>query len=342
MRIRGLIVLFAVTVLAVAAAVFVSRDGPRPVQGSAGGGAVLPEIAQKPASVMRIALVRGETKTTLLRHGAQWVVEEKAGYPADQTKVAKLLAGLAKLTYAAPKTQKPDLYSRLDLDGADKKGAKGTLVTMADEGGTLLGELIVGKLHPDDLGGGDDGVYVRRPGNPQCWLAHGTIDVGGDSASWLDRKLVDLPPAQVKSLVLADADGSKLTIGRDRQDAPLSLAELPAGRKLKSETALDDRAGALANLDLVDARSAKTAEAPKDGVGHAEFTTFDGLTVTVDLVAKDDATWARFSASGTGAAEKRAAELNARWADWAFELPSYQAGLLKTKLADLLEPAKGS
>lgn len=342
MRIRGLIVLFAVTVLAVAAAIFVSHGGPRPVQGSADGGPVLPEITRKPASVMRIALVRGETKTTLLRHGERWVVDEKGGYPADQAKVAKLLAGLARLTYAAPKTQKPDLYSRLDLDGADKKGAKATLVTVADDGGTLLGELIVGKLRPDDLGGGDDGVYVRRPGNPQCWLAHGTVDVSGDTASWLDRKLIDLPAAQVKSLVMTAADGSKLTIGRDKPDAPLTLAELPAGRKLKSDTALDDRAGVLANLDLVDAAPAKTADLPKDGVAHAQFTSVDGLTVTIDLVAKDDATWARFAASGTGTAEKRAADLNARWADWVFELPSYQAGLLKTNLAGLLEPPKGS
>jgi hypothetical protein len=342
MRMKGLIVLFAATVLAVAVAFFVGRVGPRPVQGSGHGGPVLAEIAEKPASVARIALVRGETKTTLLRHGMQWVVDEKGGYPADQAKVAKLLAGLARLTYATPKTRNPDLYSRLELDGADKKGAKATLVTLADDGGTLLGELIVGKPHPDDLGGGDDGVYVRRPGNPQCWLAHGTADVGGDTASWLDRKLVDLPEAQVKSLVLTEADGGKLTIGRDKQDAPLSLAELPPGGKLKSETALDDRAGALANLDLVDAQPAKTAELPKDGVVHAEFTSFDGLTVAIDAVAKGDATWARLTARGSGAAATKATELNARWADWAFELPSYQAGLLKTKLADLLEPPKGS
>jgi hypothetical protein len=342
MRVKGLIVLFAVTVLAVAAAILAGPATPRPPSSTADGGPVLPEVAQKPASVMRIALAHGDTKTTLLRKDGHWVVDEKGGYAADQAKVAKLLAGLAKLTYAAPKTRKPELYGRLDLDGSDKKGGKSTLVTLADGSGTLLGELIVGRPHPDDLGGGDDGVYVRQPSNPQCWLARGVVEVGGDAQSWLDRKLADMPAAQMKSVVLTAADGTKLTISRDKADGPFALAELPAGRKLKSETALDDRAGALTALELVDVEPAKAADLPKEGAVHADFTTFDGLTVAVDIVPKNEQTWARFTASGTGAAEKRAADLNARWADWVFELPSYQAGLLKTTLATLLEPAKGS
>jgi hypothetical protein len=342
MRIKGLIVLFVVTVLAVIVAVFVGHGGSHAAGQSAHGGPVLPEIAQRPAAVARIALVRGETKTTLLHRGDRWVVDEKAGYPADQAKVGHLLAGLAKLSYAEPKTHKPELYGRLDLEDADKKGAKSTLVTVADEGGTLLGELIVGKQHADDQGGGDDGVYVRLPGNPQAWLAHGTVDLGGDTAAWLDRKLVDLPLAQVRSLVLTAPDGGKLTISREKAGDPFALAELPAGRKLKSETALDDPAGALTSLDLTDVQSAKTADLPKDGVTHAEFTSFDGLTVTVDLVDKNGASWARLAAGGTGAAATRAADLNARWSEWVYAIPSYQAGLLKTKLAALLEPAKPS
>jgi hypothetical protein len=278
----------------------------------------------------------------LLHRGDHWVVDEKSGYPADGTKVAHLLAGLAKLSYAEPKTRKPDLYGRLDLEDADKKGAKSTLVTVADEGGTLLGELIVGKQHADDLGGGNDGVYVRRPGNPQAWLAHGTVDLSGDTAAWLDRKLIDLPVAQVKSLILTAPDGGKLTIGRDKATDPLTLAELPPGRKLKSETALDDPAGVLTSLELTDVQPAKSADLPTDGVTHAEFASFDGLTVTVDLVGKNGASWVRLNAAGSGAAEKQAADLNARWSGWVYAVPAYQAGLLKTKLAALLEPPKPS
>ena len=35
-------------------------------------------------------------------------------------------------------------------------------------------------------------------------------------------------------------------------------------------------------------------------------------------------------------------KLDDRVARWAYEIPAYKANLLKTKLADLIEPAKGS
>lgn len=342
MRAKGLIVLSAVTVAAVLAAVFLSIGGQRPVSASVSSGPVLPEVAQRPAAVARIALVRGETKTTLMHRDDRWVVEEKGGYPADQGKVGRLLAGLAKLAYAEPKTSRADLYTRLDLDDPDKKGAKSTLVTIAEASGSLLGELIVGKQRPDELGGGDNGVYVRRPGNPQSWLAHGTVDPTGNAVSWLDRKLIDVPDARVKSVVLTQPDGSKLTIGRDKPEDPFRLADLPAEKKLKSETALAEPAGTLGGLDLADVQPAKDLDLAGAGVGHAQYAGFDGLTVTIDFVEKNGATWARFSATGTGSAEKTAADLNVRWSGWAYKLPAYQASLLKTNLAELVEPAKGS
>lgn len=341
MHAKSLIVLFAVTAAAVVVAVFLSFGGHRPVSSPANGGPVLPEVAQRPAAVARIALVRGETKTTLLRRDDRWVVEEKGNYPADQGKVGRVLAGLAKLAYAEPKTSRANLYARLDLDDPDKKGAKSTLVTIADASGSLLGELIIGRQRPDELGD-DDGVYVRRPGNPQSWLAHGTVDVTGDTVSWLDQKLIDMPDVQVRSVVLTQPDGSKITIERDQPQDPFRLAELPAGKKLKSETALGEPAGALGGFHLADLQPARDIDLAGGGAGHAQYSSFDGLTVTIDLVERNDGTWARFSAAGTGSAEKTAADLNARWSGWIYKLPAYQAGLLKTNLAQLLEPVKAS
>ena len=38
------------------------------------------------------------------------------------------------------------------------------------------------------LGGGNDGIYVRKPGDAQSWLARGTLDLSGDTAGWLDNE----------------------------------------------------------------------------------------------------------------------------------------------------------
>lgn len=341
---KGLIGLFAVTLAAVVIAVFVARGGQgNPRSDPLVGTHVLPEVTNRLDAVTRVALIKSGGKTTLVRQGGDWTVEERGFYRADADKVRQVMLGLADLTYVEPKTRKPDLYARLELEDADKPGAKSTLVTVSDASGSLLGEIIAGKHKVDQLGGGNDGVYVRKPGDAQSWLARGALDLSGDTAQWLDHKLFDLPAAQMKDVVLTAADGTKLAFGREKPDDKFALGSpLPAGKKLKSDGAFDDPAGALGTLELSDVRPAKDFDFPQQGAAAARYESFDGLVVTLSLADKDGAHWARIAASGTGDAQQRAAELNARLSPWVFSLPEYKAKALTTKLADLLETPKGS
>ncbi|HYZ42851.1 MAG TPA: hypothetical protein VE687_19820, partial [Stellaceae bacterium] len=74
----------------------------------------------------------------------------------------------------------------------------------------------------------------------------------------------------------------------------------------------------------------------------ASFTTFDGLTIDVRLIERDKTNWVAIAASGSGKAEPEAKKIEDRVSRWTYAIPVYKANLLKTKLADLLEPAKGS
>jgi hypothetical protein len=343
MQNKGLLGLFAVTLAAVIAAVFVAEGGGAVRTDPLVGQHVLPQVADRLDSVARIALVNGGQKTTLVRWGNAWTVEERGFYLADGEKLHQLLLGLGDLTYVEPKTKKPDLYPRLDVEDADKPGAKSTLVTVSDAKGSLLGEIIAGKHRVDELGGGSDGVYVRKPGDAQSWLARGALDLSGDTASWLSTKLLDLPTTQVKDVLLTAADGTKLAFGRQKPDDKFALdPPPPADKKLKSDDALDDPAGALGGLELADVRPAKDFALPAQGVAEARYESFDGLVVTLTLADKDGGHWARIEASGTGAAAPRAAALNEALGPWVFGLPDYKAKALETKLADVLAAPKGS
>lgn len=340
---RNFWTLLAVTVIAVIAAVFVVRGGGAPRTDPLVGQAVLPEVTQRLADVGRVTLVHAGAKITLLRRGEHWVVEEKDDYPANDVKVRQALLGLADLSFVEPKTSKPDLYSRLEVEDTDKKEAKSTLVTVADAKGSLLGELITGKRRVDQLGGGNDGIYVRKPGDTQSWLARGTLDVSGDAPQWLDKKLMDLPQAKIKDATLTAADGAALGFKRDKPEEKFSLATPPpAGKQLKSGDPLDTPAGALAGLDLADVRAAKDFDFPKTGVATARYDSFDGLTVTINIVQKDGKDWARIVASGTGDAAKQAADLNAKLGPWIYAIESYKAKAMETKLDDVVETPKGS
>jgi hypothetical protein len=343
MKAKGLIGLLLVTAIAVVIAVLVSYRGGAGDTDPLVGTVVLPDVRQKLGEVTRVTLIHGTAKTTLLRQNGRWVVEEKSGYPADQTKVAQAVRGLADLRYVEPKTRKPDLYSRLELEDPGKKDAKSTLVTVSDEKGTLLGEIIAGKRQVDLLGGGTDGIYVRKPGDAQSWLARGTLELADDSSQWLDRGILDVPREKVKEMVLTQPDGSRLDIAHDKPEEALALKGAPADAKLKSDTVLVEPTTALASLTLSDVRPAAELPLPEDGVSRAEITTFDGVTFKIALVDKDGKSWARIEVSGgSGPAAKDAEALDAKLKPWVFAIPDYKAKALRTKLSDVTAPPKSS
>ncbi|HWE71902.1 MAG TPA: DUF4340 domain-containing protein [Stellaceae bacterium] len=336
MQHKGLISLVAVTVVAVGLAAVATRTtGPQadPLAGKP----VLPEVASRPGDIGRVALVHGDQKTTLLRDGEKWSIEERGNYPANATKVNQALLGLSDLTYVEPKTTKAASYPRLEVEDAGGKDSKSTMVTLADNKGALMGDIITGKHRDDQLGGGEGGVYVRKPGTPQSWLARGKLDLAGNTADWLDKALMDLPGAQVQKVVLTQADGASVTIGRDKAGDKLALANMPKDKKLKYDSILDDAAATLGGLQLDDVAPAKDFAFPATGVSHAQFVAFNGETVAIDLADKDGKSWAKITATGTGDGQKAASDLTAKVSPWIYALPSDKAKTLRDKMDDLVE-----
>jgi Domain of unknown function (DUF4340) len=341
MQHKGLAALVAVTVIAVVLAVVATRTtGPQadPLAGKP----VLADVASRLGDVGRMALVHGDQKTTLVRDGENWSIEERGNYAANVTKVRQALLGLSDLTYVEPKTTKAASYPRLEVEDAGGKDSKSTLVTLADTKGALMGEVITGKHRDDQLGGGEGGVYVRKPGNAQSWLARGKLDLAGNTADWLDKALLDLPGAQIQKLVLTQADGSGVTISRDKAGDKFVLANMPKDKKLKYDSILDDAADTLSKLQLVDVQPAKDFAFPASGVSHAQFVAFNGEAIAIDLADKDGKSWAKITASGTGDGQKAATDLNTKVASWIYALPSDKAKMLRDKMDDLVEAPKAS
>jgi hypothetical protein len=343
MRQRSLLVLLTVAAAAVILAVVSSLGGSSGESNPLIGTLVLPDLGRQLQTIDRVALVRGTQKVTLKRGGNNWQVEEKGGWLADPQRVRRLLLGLAELRYVEPKTHERRLYSRLAVEDAGKPDSNSTLVTVADGKGKLLGEIIVGKSKYDELGGGNDGLYFRKPGDVQSWLARGSLDLTGDTTAWLDKTLLDVPAAAVKDAEFTAASGAKVDILRDAPADKFRLANaIPKGKKLKGEDALNEPAGALASLELADVEPETAFAFRGAGIAHARFATFDGLTVTLDIAEQGKTSWVRISATGAGAAAARAQAINAKTRGWLFAFPDYKTDLLKTTLAGLTEPAKSS
>jgi hypothetical protein len=340
MQRRSFLALVVATVILVAGAIAAVETGDRHVSVASAGERALPKLAPKLGDLAWLRLTRGTMKANFSLVGGHWVVVEKGNYPAAEAKVRQLLLALSDLTMMEPKTRLPELYPRLEIDDPDK--GKATLVTVQDRTGQVVGEVIVGKRRADRLGTDKDGVYIRRPDEAQVWLARGSPDVSGDLASWLDRRIVDIPAARIRAMVFNPANGGVLVVSRAKADARFAVDNAPGDAKFKADTAIAEPAGALAGLDLVDVKPAADQPVPDTGVTTAAYTTFDGLTVRLRLWEAGGSDWLAIEASGAGAAAAEAKKLNETVQRWRYEIPSYKAKPLRTRLADLIEPPKGS
>ncbi len=341
MRRRGLMLLIAATfVMVVAAAVALGTGN----QGGSGHVAVdqraLPALAGRLGDVASVEVQRGGLDLTFVHSGNDWLVTQKGNYPADAVKIRRIVLALSDMTLVEPKTSKPDLYPRLQVEDPGK--GKSTLVAMKDKSGNDIARLIVGKRSYDRLGEGNDGVYVRKPGNPQSWLARGSLDFPDDMANWLAQRIVDIPDNRIAKVVLTQPDGATLTLSRAKPGAKFALENPPKDAKFKSDTALGEPAMALEALNLEDVAPAAKLPVPDKGVTTASYTTFNGLTVNARLFQHDSKSWIALAATGSGKADTEAKKVNGQVSRWAYAIPGYKAKMMETKIADLLEPPKGS
>jgi len=340
MQTRGALTLAAAAAISVVVAGITVFSGRSPAADPHVGKPVLPQVAPKLADIAKVVLKHAASTITLVKEGNAWTVAEKSNYPADPQKMRKMLLALAQITYVEPKTAKAELYKRLELDDPGSAKSQSTEVQLYDAAGGAIGAVITGRRRVDELGGGNDGIYVRLPGDPQSWLARGNLDIDIDIVQWLDRRVIDIDDKRIKQAVLTGPDGVTLTINRDKVEDKFALKELPQGRKLKSDTTLVEPATLLQGFDLTDVAAAKDLSFPANGFATGAYTTFDGLTIHADVIKQGDKDWMRLSADSDGSekAKSEAETLDKRWAGWVYGIPPYKAAAIRTKLADVLAP----
>ncbi|MGH7048650.1 MAG: DUF4340 domain-containing protein [Stellaceae bacterium] len=340
MQRRSLIPLAVVTVVAVAVAVAAMASGGEGISRAGPDQRALPGLAGELGQIASVKVERQGLDLTFVRDGDNWRVAQKGNYPADSAKIRRIVLALADLTLVEPKTREPRLYPRLQVEDPGK--GKSTLVNLENKSSAVLARLIVGKRSFDRLGEGNDGVYVRKPGDPQSWLARGSLDFSDDMANWLDRKIVDIPDKNVEKVSLTQPDGTTLVLARNAADAKFAVIGAPPNAKYKDDTALGEPAMALETLDLDDVAPMASLTPPDEGVTSASFTCFDGMTIDVKLFQHANKNWIALTATGSGKAADEARKIDARVSRWVYQIPSYKAKMMQTKLADLLATPKGS
>ncbi len=313
-------------------------------------GLFAPELESRLAEITKVELhTAGEDAFTLEETGTDtWVAPDKARYNVDLGQLRKTLRTLATAKVVEVKTANPDWHEKLKLQ--DVVDASDTTVEItAYAGDEPVLAVLLGRT-------GQGGQYVRRVGENQTWLIDQSLRPGATPADWLDKALVNIKRADLRSAEVTPVEGpawSLERLGDDTTDFVLKPAP-PEGRERNG--ANNNRLlSALSNLRLLDVREADAADA--EATWHrVSFSRFDGLSVTAKVRQDGSKYWLQLEATrgeptpvedgqparDTDAADALAQDIERRAKGRTFEVSSYPGiGLMLDYEKMLKEPADG-
>ena len=269
-------------------------------------------LSDKLTDVARVTIKKGSQEAVLVKAESGWTVENKSGYPAKFDVLRPIVAGVAEASIIEPKTSKPELYGKLEVEDPAQEGSKSVLVTLADGKGTTMASLIVGK---QDFGGSNadpfnpppsDGKtkrFVRRVGETQSYLVEAELIPQPDALEFVDRSIVEIKNERVKSVVIMHpgengAAGEVVKISRaSDQEKNFSLEGMPEGSKLKDEFAASRIAQSLSYVTLDDVKPASEFDWNDPKAVKGTFECFDGTSISFTMVEKDGKQWVKFAAA---------------------------------------------
>ena len=117
------IALLVVALVAISAALYLNTQ--RNVSREVHGLPLLPALASDLNTVTSLSVLKGSTtpSVTVHKQGEQWTVAERANYPADVSKLRKLLLALSDAKIREEKTSDPANYSIIGVEDPTKPGA---------------------------------------------------------------------------------------------------------------------------------------------------------------------------------------------------------------------------
>lgn len=282
-----------------------------------------------------------------------WTLPDRANYPADQNTILKTILGLAELDLVEQRTARTDWHEKLGLS-PPKSGGAGTLVTMKNAKGEVLASVVVGNTVEGAAAGGKQARYVRRADEPQTYVARGNFDPPTMQTAWLNKAFIDLARDRVKTAAIKPFKGRAFTVTREKpQDENFRLVEaIPAGRVLRTENEPNGFGNALLGLTFDEVKPQAGLDFTR--AANATFVTFDGLTLSLNLIEQDRDFWMTVNAvadpsvkpppttPGASALKpdvaNEAKEINQVVTGWAYKIPRYKGVLMTAPLEDLLRP----
>ena len=294
----------AILVLGVAAFLAFRRNAN---EETPAGVPLYPKLSADMASLTSLSVRKASAtpNVTLHQQGSQWTVAQRADYPADVSKLRKLLLAMSDAKIVEQKTSDPANYALIGVDDPGAAASTATEIDFTDKDGAHA--LIVGKSVAD-------GNFVRRGGDKQSYSVRPGIYVESEPRFWIDAKLIDIPVDAIERIDYkpfgapgysvhrlpappkAEAASAASAASAAAPPAPepgFAMDGVPAGRKAQEAQTLAPAASIFTGLSADDVAQASAIDFSKPMI--AVITEKDGTVITVTGAVVGDKHWIEFA-----------------------------------------------
>jgi hypothetical protein len=317
---RTFIALIVAAVLAISGALYLSAQ--RNLSREPHGAALLPSLAGELNTVSALSVRRGSATPTVTLHqqGGHWTVAERGDYPADVSKLRKLLLALSDAKVIEQKTSNPASFAVIGVDDPASPGATGAEISVVARDGKH--SVIVGK----PVGAGN---FARRSGENLSYSVEPGISLEVEPRYWIDSRLLDIAAAGIQSIGVKPAAGPAYGVHRAAPGANFVLEGAPKGRNAADSAVLAPSPTGYSGLTADDVAPVGDIDFSQATV--ATVTLSDGNVITMTGAASADKHWVQVRASKDPA-------LDAKSAGRAFEIAGYRYDAIFRPLEQLLVP----
>ncbi len=329
MNARQLIVLAGLAIVSVVATAAVMKSGATTIASDRRGEAVVPALRTRANELTGFTVRDGDTTMAVERRDNRFVSAE-SGYPIKLDAVREIVTSSAELDFEEARTSDPARYGDLGLADPGKENAGKEIVFRA--GNSEIADIVVGNRDAT-VGSARGGQYIRFKGQPQTWLARGTVQLPASSSGWFVPVDFDVKRSEIKKLEL-DGGGRDTVSATVAADTPGEFALANVPEKRSQETYKVSRLATLIEAFTFQDVRRRGAAAPADArrfVGEA-----DGLRLTLTNVGALSDGWVQVTAEATNDAKReQAKEITAKTEGFEFRLPSQLTEVLNWNLEDV-------
>jgi hypothetical protein len=342
---RTVAIMFVIALVTSAAAIYGMSNRVQYELTNFDGQRLFPGLLEEAAKVEKVEVLQNGQPFTFEKKGDTWVLSQSDGYQVHGNLVAKLIFSVANLEILEPKTADPARHAELNLGDPSVKENKAQLVTLLSGDGEKMAEIVVGRANyflPETTTGG---MYVRRPGEDQAWLVRGLVDIGVERRDWLVRDIIDIDIDDIVHAEVRRPDG-EVQIVEPKQGVTgnFAFANMPEGRKLKSEYAPRNIAAVASGFVLNDVRKNENVPFDPSKAYNVTYESKDGIVADMAFWQEEKTQYLRIKADYKGSdpesdAAKTVEAINKRAAGWTYIIPEYQYEQVSKPFEEVTEPA---